>query len=470
MKYFAIIIFFLSFSANANNFKLTYHGTPLHSVVETVSGLTSQSFTYDYNVYSETPITLITPNNSTSEKLLLEFSRSLRVVNLQLLVQNGVFMILPISEDDQESLNTVRQTAFFIIPPTSTDFSFEGAEVIRLSPRAIAVTATEQKLNDISRITQQMIAQANQIQTRVILLGGSLSPHLLTHLQRVFPDTNFTLDETRLLVTGRQSDFKKIESLVSQFSPGLQSYQLNVVVASVSTQEAKNRGFEFLLSSGSFSLSGNFLSYDSLSDLNSFSAFIEFLDRETFSSVVTRPVLQVQPDGETTSFTIGQEVSVRQSQVDQATGQIIQNFNRVNVGLSLSVSLKRTFSDALMLTMRQKQSNISGYDPNENPIFRTQDLTSTLHIKPNIVYVVGGVEDTRKDEMKNSLFGFIPTSKGQDLQKLSLFIYLYLEPLKTLTTNDLDKTIELSTKNEVLKEFTDQNFLYHDDEYWYVPR
>jgi general secretion pathway protein D len=155
-------------------------------------------------------------------------------------------------------------------------------------------------------------------------------------------------------------------------------------------------------------------------NLPSIEAALSLLDEDTRFRYVARPRVLAK-DGEQVSFNAGQDVRVVGAVTTDRNGNPVQSIVTMNAGVMLTATpLIR--GDIVDLTLHQVVSDFVA-SPNNDPSVVKRDLMNRLMVQPGFVYVLGGLEATRKTHSKRRFFGF---EVGESFEKSDTEIVLLL--------------------------------------------
>ena len=155
-------------------------------------------------------------------------------------------------------------------------------------------------------------------------------------------------------------------------------------------------------------------------NLPSIDAALSLLDEDTRFRYVARPRVLAK-DGEQVSFTSGQDVRVPGSVSVDRNGNQVQSIVTMNAGVMLQAT-PVIRADVVDLSLHQVISDFVS-SPNDEPSVVKRDLMNRLVLLPGYVYMVGGLQTTRKTQSKKRLFGF---SVGDSFQSTDTEIIILL--------------------------------------------
>lgn len=158
--------------------------------------------------------------------------------------------------------------------------------------------------------------------------------------------------------------------------------------------------------------------------LPNFTAALDVLDRDSRFRYVSRPKVLVK-DGEEVSFTAGQDVRVVGQTVVGPTGQATQSITTVTAGVTLTAT-PFIRGDVVDVALHQLVSDFAP-SPNSDVSIVRRDLTSRLMMEPGFVYVVGGLQTSRRLSARSSVLG-LPLGGSADRSETELLLLLTVRP------------------------------------------
>lgn len=138
-------------------------------------------------------------------------------------------------------------------------------------------------------------------------------------------------------------------------------------------------------------------------NLPSLDLALSLLDQDSRFHYVARPKVIVK-DGEQASFVAGQDVRVVGSVSLDRNGNQVQSIVTMNAGVTFQVQpLIR--ADVVDVTLHQLVSDFVA-SPNRDPSVVKRELSTRLLMQKGFVYVVGGLQTTRKTQTGQRFLGF----------------------------------------------------------------
>jgi type II secretory pathway component GspD/PulD (secretin) len=229
----------------------------------------------------------------------------------------------------------------------------------------------------------------------------------------------------KLIFYGPAAESKAVETLLLkldvpvpqvEISAGIYEYQGGRSEASAVNAAMKLFGAKLGISISGGNTSGSTLKL-SVPDLD---AALSLLDADSRFHYVARPKALVR-DGEQVSFVSGQDVRVTGSVTTNGTGQSVQSITTLTAGVSMQVSpLIR--GDIVDVTFHQTVSDFVA-SPNADPSIMKRELTSKLVMRPGLVYIIGGLQTSRKTQNRQTFFGF-PVGSSADAADTEILLLL----------------------------------------------
>ncbi len=162
--------------------------------------------------------------------------------------------------------------------------------------------------------------------------------------------------------------------------------------------------------------------------LPSLDAAFSLLDTDSRFRYVARPNLLVR-DGETVRFFAGEDVRVTGSIVLDRNGNPIQSRESLSAGVTLEAT-PNIRGEVVDLNLFQAVSNFVTTGSGDPSILK-RDLRSRLVMTPGSVYVIGGLQSSRKSQGQQRLFNF---NLGNDANDTETEIVLLLSVFSDQTS------------------------------------
>lgn len=167
-------------------------------------------------------------------------------------------------------------------------------------------------------------------------------------------------------------------------------------------------------------------------NIPSIEAAFSMLDQDSRFRYVARPRVLAK-DGEQVSFNAGQDVRVVGAVNVDRNGNAVQSIVTMNAGVMLTATpLVR--GEVVDLTLNQVVSDFVA-SPNSDPSVVKRALSTRIDLQPGFVYVVGGLQTTRKTQSKKRLLGF-DVGQSLDSSEAEIVLLLSVRPDILKTTVD----------------------------------
>lgn len=156
----------------------------------------------------------------------------------------------------------------------------------------------------------------------------------------------------------------------------------------------------------------------------SLDAVLQLLDSDSRFRYVARPKVLAR-DGEPVHFFAGEDQRVTGSVVLDRNGNQVQSRETLSAGVTLEAT-PRIHRDVVDLSLYQSVSNfVSGAAG--DPSILKRDLRSRLLMQPGFVYVVGGLQSSRKTSGWQRFFGFA-IGASEDRSEVEVLLLLSVTP------------------------------------------
>ena len=158
------------------------------------------------------------------------------------------------------------------------------------------------------------------------------------------------------------------------------------------------------------------------------SAVLRNISNNDSFRVLSTPTLRVSHN-KRASINVGNEVPVLSQLTQTQQGQPLQNIQYRPSGITLEV-MPKIFTDIIELEILQ---TISDFIPttngvNNSPTLSQRRLSTTLKVKNGETILIGGLNQSRQDELRASFFG-IPTGKQKGDLQTDLLLVLHVEEI-----------------------------------------
>lgn len=212
----------------------------------------------------------------------------------------------------------------------------------------------------------------------------------------------------KLIFVGPEDEVAAVGSLLArldvpssqvEISAGIYEFQSGANVGS-----AINAALSLFKSKIGLSVTGGTQSGSTLKvSLPSIDAALSLLDQDSRFHYVARPMVMVK-DGEQVSFVAGQDVRVVGSLSLDRNGNQVQSIVTMNAGVTFQ-ALPLIRGDVVDVTLHQLVSDFVA-SPNSDPSVVKREMTTRLLMQQGSVYVVGGLQTTRKTQTRQRFLGF----------------------------------------------------------------
>jgi type II secretory pathway component GspD/PulD (secretin) len=212
----------------------------------------------------------------------------------------------------------------------------------------------------------------------------------------------------KLVFVGPEEEVSAVQRLLSQLDVPNPQIEISVGIyefqSSTGVGSAVNAAMTLFNSKIGLTLAGGASAGSSLKlKLPSIDAALSLLDEDSRFRYVAQPRVLAK-DGEQVTFTSGQDVRVVGSVSVDRNGNQVQSIVTMNAGVTLQATpLIR--GDVVDLALHQVVSDFVS-SPNSDPSVVKRDITSRLVLQPGFVYIIGGLQTTRKTQSKRRFLGF----------------------------------------------------------------
>jgi len=434
-----------SFSVPAlSDFKIDFTNTPLGSMVTTMSNVTGKSFTFASETGS-VPISLTMSKDLSKQEVYLLFLNSLKVSGLKAVEQEtGLVSIYPIesvtgqgNDYDNVSFQTVVMT---LVNVRANDVSkslepsiSKGGYVAPAGDFKLIIKDTPRQITLLKSLVYSLDHKpSNPVISRTVILNNILPSTLQERdgLELMAFD-----DFSRLVVRGKASLVNEYVEMANGLDLSVKSVYVRLLISSMGKDFSEDFNLMGVFQFGALSMNLQSLTLNTLSVASDgISALVSLLKTHSDVKIHSKPFLQVL-EGKEASFNVGREIPIVVSSIDKDTGQTVRNIERKKIGLSITLNAKVRPDGLIHLDLNQNLSAISETQLTEASDIITDDqsLQTTLLLKPNNVYAVGGLSDSRSFSSKSSVPFFSIFDSDQDSsqeQEIIIFIEVSHEPFK----------------------------------------
>jgi general secretion pathway protein D len=164
---------------------------------------------------------------------------------------------------------------------------------------------------------------------------------------------------------------------------------------------------------------------------NTYKAFLNALQTDTRFKVLSSPRIFASNNVKAT-INVSEKLPYINNQQEGALGNIISNYDFLNVGVILNVTPRITASGEVAMDVDQTASDLEGFTTYNAPIVNNREATSTVTVKDGDTVVLGGIISTTKNKTVNKvpLLGDIPLignlfkNTTNDIQRTELIVLL----------------------------------------------
>ena len=240
----------------------------------------------------------------------------------------------------------------------------------------------------------------------------------------------------RLVIVGEKSKVQILKDTVTLLDSSIQTYEVNILLTTMNKGFAEDFNLIPIFKSGALTMDLNSIDINPLNNFNTgVSVLASLFNTHSEATIISKPFIQIR-EGVEGSFSIGSEVPIKVSTIKQDTGQIIDNIDRKRVGLQIAVTASSRPDGLIYLKLNQTLSSIAETQLStvSDIITNDQTIVTDLLVKPDSVYVVGGLTDNRTSKL-NSGIKFLPfldsTTDTNTTQEIFIFVEVSLaKPLQ----------------------------------------
>jgi hypothetical protein len=236
----------------------------------------------------------------------------------------------------------------------------------------------------------------------------------------------------KLVFYGPEAEAKAVQSLLVRLD--VPSPQVEIKAGIYEYQSGKSEGSAvnaaLSLFKGKFgmSVSGGAPAGNTIKlNLPSVDAALSLLDQDSRFRYVARPKVMAT-DSEPVRFFAGEEVRVAGAVILDRNGNPIQSRETLSAGVTLEAT-PRIRGDVVDLSLYEAVSNFAATSGGDPSVLK-RDLRSRLLMQPGYVYVIGGLQTSRKSDSGSRLFGF-STGQQRDENQTEVLLLLSVQPDET---------------------------------------
>jgi hypothetical protein len=238
----------------------------------------------------------------------------------------------------------------------------------------------------------------------------------------------------KLVFFGPEAEVKAVESLLSRLDVPNPQVELKAGIYEFQRGKAEGSGVDAVvklfseklgitINSGALGAGGSAVKVS----LPSLDAALSLLDTDSRFRYVARPKVLAR-DGEPVHFFAGEDVRVVGAIVLDRNGNPIQSKETLSAGVTLEAT-PRIRGEVVDVSLYQAVSNFAA-GASGDPSVLKRDLRSRLVMQPGAVYVIGGLQSSRKTQGQQRFFGFRVGNDDQDAET-EIVLLLTIAPDQT---------------------------------------
>lgn len=240
----------------------------------------------------------------------------------------------------------------------------------------------------------------------------------------------------QLIYSCRPAECVRLRSLLVQLDTKEPNVILRAVIYEVATNHNDGsaislavglfRGNKIMEASAGSSLAGAASLHINAGGLD---AVITALDSDSRFKSLSRPSLRVKT-GATAKFSVGSQTPILGAISYDKNGAAVQSVEYRPSGTIFTVT-PDIRGDAIDLQVNQELSSfaVTTSGVNNSPTLLQRTASSTLTVHDSEVIIFAGLEETKDDEAKNKIFGFIPLSKKSSNSKSEILLFIEAQRL-----------------------------------------
>lgn len=431
-----LLLFLFSLNVNAA-LKTDYRNVPLQTIVPTMSVVTQKAFTYSPDI-ANTSITLSMPKQLDKKETYKLFKEALRASNL--IVNESQDLVVIVSADNdkfQQSPESFSTRVYYlenakakaVAEGISGLLSYDGT-TSAIQDRVLIVSDFNKVLKNVTRQVKKIDSLLTvTVKTKTLILNN-LKP---SNVQ--VPDSikAYPYDElSRLVISGSPIEINSFSKQVTDLDMSIKSLNVRLLITTMTKGFSEKFNLVPIFSSGALSLSLTSLKLNTSNSLETgLSVLADLLTTNAHAKIHSSPFIQLT-EGKAGILKVGRELPVKLSTINQETGQIIDNIERKQLGLSIELLARVRPDRKIYLNLSQKFSSISETQiaTAQDIITDDQELKTELLLDYNKIYAVGGLTDVRKSFSKTGL-KFLPflDSTSETSQSQEIIIFLEVTPV-----------------------------------------
>ncbi|MCE7534838.1 secretin N-terminal domain-containing protein [Aliivibrio fischeri] len=315
-----------------------------------------------------------------------------------------------------------------------------GFYTVVINEKSIEPTEpTTAKLYRLAHVRNNSVTQLIQS-----TLNGSLTQTNTESKQKVNNSTVDVLPTTNaIIVTGTKKQIEILDTLIKAIDRPQRQVFIESVISETEINDAQEIGVDmsYLGSAGFELVSSPIGAFDALNDSHAiykggdFTALVKAVYQSQNTKLLSRPNILIL-DRERGYITVGQNVPFLTSTETSDGGNVTQQIERKDVGVSLTVT-PHIIGDDIQLSIKQESSSVSNSAIASDIITNTRTLQTSVKIKNGQTIALGGLIS---NEEKKSVSG-IP---------LLMDIPWLGELFKSTSTDEVQKELKIIMKITVL--------------------
>lgn len=443
-KYLLPFFLFIFSSTSLADLRTNYINEPLYTMVDTVTRLTGRNFTFN-SESSNVPISLTMSKQMTAQQVYILFVQSLRVAGLKAVeTMPGIISIVPVSQVVDPAYRNSDHLETVVL---NVD-NIEAEEVTNALQNSVSAGGFISPAGDNKIVLRDSPLNIEGLEGVIHKLDKrSLDPRVYKtlSLNNVTPSTIVGNDQiivtpyddhNRVVLYGKKSQVKQFTESLLSLDESFKTVYTRLLITSSTSSFSDEFNLSAIFQSGALSVSLRSIKANSIEPFtDGISAVLSLFNEKSDIQILSKPFMQLR-EGKKASFNVGREIPIVISQIDQESGQRINNIERKKVGLSVELLAKVRPDGLIDLDLYQNLSSISEtqLENASDLITDDQSIKTSLLIEPGKVYAVGGVTDKRS-VLTESGIDFLPfldsDNQSDQSQEITIFIETSLKPFNS---------------------------------------
>lgn len=324
-------------------------------------------------------------------------------------IESGQTIVLGSGTDQDISVNAVGLTREELAPFFNAVISAHGLKLIQ-KDGFYSVVLDETVIAPIEPVTAKLYKLQNVRNTKVITLIQSM---LNSSLTQVNTDTKKPINKSSvdllpttnaIIVTGSQTQITLLDTLIQGIDRNQNQVLVESIITEVQLNDAKEVGLDmsYLTSSGFELISSPIKSFDPLSDSHAifkggdFTALVKAIQNSEDTKLLSKPDILII-DREKGHISVGQNVPFLTSTETTDGGKTIQQIERKDVGVSLTV-IPHIIGDHVLLQITQESSSVSNSAVASDIITNKRTLQTVIKVQSGQTVTLGGLISTEDRE------------------------------------------------------------------------